>query len=218
MLTVYEQLFLLAIDEEKGNFLAFTKKTIPFGLAGAILAELALQGAICLNEKHRLEIANPAQVSDELLKEVIQEIQTAEKPRKLSFWVTQLKERPKKLRTRVGESMAEKNLVLNDESRFHWPAQNAELAENGVQDKFNQKIPLRAAVFASEDPDPRSLALLNIVNACGLLGLVFTEDEAPIARRLVHEKVIHAALINPSLQTIEEIAFAIEASIEDETE
>ena len=36
MLTVYEELFLLALDEENGNFLPFTRKTIPYGLSGAV--------------------------------------------------------------------------------------------------------------------------------------------------------------------------------------
>jgi len=192
MLTVYEQLFLLALDEDKGNFLRFTKKTIPFGLAGAILAELALLGVVCLNEKQRVELSKNFDLHDDLVKEVVQDIQAAEKPRKLSFWVTHLKERPKKLRSRLGETMAEKNLVVNDENRFFWPSEEPQDTDLQVTSKFSQKIPLRASIFGGE-PDLRSLALLNIVDACGLLNLVFTEDELPTAKRLIHEKVIDAA-------------------------
>jgi hypothetical protein len=114
--------------------------------------------------------------------------------------------------------MAEKNLVVNDENRFFWPSQNAQTPEASAPFKFTQKIPLRAAIFTDVETDPHSLALLNIADACGLLGLVFTEDELPTAKHLIHEKVIHAALKNPSLQTIEEIAYAIGASIEDESD
>jgi hypothetical protein len=220
MLSVYEQLFLLALDEEKGNFLSFTKKTISYGLAGALIADLAILGAVCVNEKHRLEAAEGVgPVEDDLLNETLKEIQASEKPRKLPFWIAHLKGQPKKLRTHVGETLAARNRVLADESRFYWPAQTRPLSvENWPGSKFELKFPMRSAIFTEIEPDYRSLAVLNIAAACNLLNLIFTEDELSQARSILREKVMHAALQNPSLQTIEAIGHAIGAAIDDESE
>jgi golgi phosphoprotein 3 len=220
MLMVYEQLYLLALNEEKGNFLPFTKKAIPYGLAGAILADLALLGVVCINEKGRLELAEAAPpTTDAILSEVVQEIQKTEKLRKLPYWITQLNDRPKKLRVRLGERMAEKQLVIQDEDRFYWPEQSAAPALNGLpHSKFELKYPLRSAIFTDIKPEPGSLALLHIAGHCGLLDLIFTEDELPIARRILQEKVMEGAMENPALQTVEEIGYTISAVIDDDSD
>ncbi len=218
MLTLYEELFLLALDEEKGNILPFAKKTLPFGLAGAILAELALQDKVCTNEKQRLLVMDENPTGEEILDDAVREIQSEEKHRKLSFWISQFSEKPKKLRMKVGESLAAKKLVSQDENRFYIQMPPQTEQEQPAPSKYEMKKPLRAIIFAGAEADPHNLALLNIANACDLLGLIFTQDEQPMAKRLVHEKVIQAALKNPSLQTIEEIEYAITASIEDSGE
>ena len=220
MLSVYEEIFLLALDEENGNFLPFTRKTITYGLAGGILAELALLGKVCGNEKHRLLLSDPTPTENPILDEVIQDVMADDKHRKISYWISQFSEKPKKLRSRVGESLAARSLVEQDENRFFWPAPQADASgEPGLQSKFEHKIPLRSLIFApADDADPRSLAVLDVLSACGLLGLVFTSDELAVAKARIHEKVIQAALKKPMLETIEKIEYAVAASIEDDSD
>lgn len=218
MFSLYEELFLLALDEEKGNFLPITKKTVPFGLTGAILAELMLSGRICTNEKGRLEVVDTAPSGDAVLDEIIQTLEAADKPHKLTYWVGYLSEHPKKLRIKLGEGLAAKNLVQQEENRFYWRTADNQNGEPALPSKFEMKNSLRKAIFTNMEPDSNSLALLNIAGACGLLNLVFTADELPMAQRRVHEIVMHAALKDPALQVLEEIEYAIAASIEDSSD
>ena len=46
MLTIYEDLCLIALDEEKVNLFSFAMESIAYPLAGVILAELALSGKL----------------------------------------------------------------------------------------------------------------------------------------------------------------------------
>lgn len=215
MISLYDELFLLALDEEKGNFLPLAKKTISFGLSGAILAELALRNKFAINDKQRLEMQDAAPIGEEILDEILQEIAAAEKPRKLTYWVSYFGEHPKRLRVKIGECLAARNLVQQDENRFHWNASGAAQSEPAVHSKYQMKNQLREVILADAELDPRRLALLNILSAAGLLNLVFTADELSSAQQLIHEKVMHQALKDRSLQTIEEIEYAITASIED---
>ena len=56
MLTLYEELYLLALDEEKGNIFRMVRKSLPYALAGAVLTELALLGKVEAGEKSRLKL------------------------------------------------------------------------------------------------------------------------------------------------------------------
>ncbi len=218
MLSIYEELYLLALDEEKGNTLPFAKKTLAHGLAGGILAELALLGKVCSNEKHRLEITDAGLTSHEILDEAMKEIQTSEKPRKLAYWVSQLSARPKKLRERIGESLVKQNLLYQDDRRFFWRPPTPDDSQQFSLSKFEMKIPLRAAILSTEESDPRHLALLAVTSAAGLLSLIFTQDELPIAQHRTYERVIRAAMVNPAMQTVEDLGQEITASLEDDAD
>jgi hypothetical protein len=216
MLSIVEELFLLALNEEKGTILSFVKKTLPYALTGAILAELALQGKVCSNDKQRLELLDSAPLGDEILDDALREFQSSEKPRKLSYWVSQFSAKPKKLRERLGESLVTKN-VLYEEDRHYFrslPISDSEMPY--VPSKFDLKSPLRAMIFTQAEVDHRSLAMLKILGASEMLNLIFTQDELPIAKRRIHEDVLRAALTNPAMQTVEEIESAVVSSIEDE--
>lgn len=214
MLSLSDTLFLLTLNEEKGSFIPFTKKTLPVGLAGAALSELSLRGKVCANSKQRLELVDKTPTGEEVFDEIIHEVEATEKPRKVIYWINLLSERPKKLRTAIGESLAERNLVQQDDTRFHWmPAEAGKMPI--LPSKYELKRPLRELVFGTGDADPRGLALLNVIRSAGLLNLVFTEDELPIASRLIYEKMMDTALKNPALESVEAIGYAVEASIED---
>jgi hypothetical protein len=82
--------------------------------------------------------------------------------------------------------------------------------------KYNLKETLRSKILSKEPHDARSLALLKLISASGLLDLIFTHDEHSLATRSINEKLIRAALEKPELQTIEEIGQAVITCIEDE--
>lgn len=218
MLLIIEELFLLALDEEKGSLSSFVKKTIGCGLSGAILAELALRGKVCSNDKHRLELADDTLTGDELLDEALEEIRSSEKPRKLTYWVSQFSARPKKFRERLGERLVAKNILYQEDKRLFRQYSSTHDSQSLAPSKFEIKYPLRAMILSNQENDHRSLALLKVAAASELLNLIFTQDELSIAKRLIHEKVLRAALENPAMETIEEIEQAVASSLEDDTD
>jgi golgi phosphoprotein 3 len=219
MLYTYEELFLLALNEERGVIQPFAKKVLSYGLSGAILADLALLGKISSNEKQRVEILNADPTGDEILDESLKEIKASDKPRQLSYWVTTLGGKsPKKLRQRFGEHLATKQILVQEDGHFYWKQPAVEDDQQLTPSKFDLKETLRAVVLVDGAADICNLALLNVASGSELLDLIFTRDELDIARRNIHEKVLRVALENHPFQTIEEIEQAISTTIEDEVD
>lgn len=217
MLTLYEELYLLALDEEKGNLVPFARKEIAYPLAGTFLAELSLLGKIDLGEKRRLIICDDTPTGDQLLDRALEQIKSTEKPHKIGYWITLLGEEPKKLRQTIGENLAAKNILVQDEKRFFRPDPGKENV-TPVPGKFEMKHRLRSQVLLESGEDVRCLMLLNILLAGDLLGLVFTQDEIGMAGQLIHKQVLTVALRNTAMQLVEEIEQAVCQAREDESD
>ena len=225
MLSIYEALFLLALDEEKGNIIPLVKRSLTYGLAGAVLAELALQGKVTAGSKRRLEAAADADAAgaptgSDLLDETLQAIRSNEKPRKLSYWISQLSAQPKKLRERIAEPLVARGLLHQDDKAYYrvtGDAQPGKPAE-ALPTRFEMKHTLRSMVLSTGESNLHSLALLDIIKASSLLNLLFTQDELPGARQMIQEKVMRTALTNQVMLTVEEINQAVTLTLEEETE
>jgi golgi phosphoprotein 3 len=211
MLTLYEELFLLAFHEDKGKLIPTTTENLPVGLAGAILAELVLNGRLQVEENHRLVVLDASPIQDEILDAVLEKIQSSERPRKVSYWVNQLNEKPKKLFDQMEERLEAKGILLRDESNLiSMPSQN-ELDGHNASARYWLKRRLRGLALTDQDVELRGLALLNLVQACDFIDLIFTKDERKIARRRIYELLVGTALSNGQAQAIEEIERAVEA-------
>jgi hypothetical protein len=215
MLFLYEELFLLSVDDEKGVVLSSANKALSYGLAGAVLAELALQNRVRVSEKRRLEVTDPTQTGDKYLDKILREIQTSEKARKIGFWVDELTARPNKLRKRVEDGLAAKGVIGQEDGHFFADTPSSDDSQPVFPSKYEIKNNLRAIILADGQSDLRSLALLSAARASRLLFLVFTKDERRFAGRCIREKLIREALGNPVAQTIEEIEEAVTSVFSD---
>jgi Golgi phosphoprotein 3 len=217
METIYEELYLLALDEDKGNFFQFVRKSLPYTLAGVILAELALLGKVSLSEKLRLVVSESTPTNEPVLDGVLEKIRVIEKPRKVTYWVSLLSEEPKKLRQVIGERLVAKNFLVQDEKRFLRQESVTDSAIT-IPSRFQIKNQLRALVLANGESNLHSLTILKMIAAGGLLNLVFTQDEIETANWIINKRFMSAALEFPSMQVVEEIAQAVRSVWEDEME
>jgi hypothetical protein len=217
MLTLYEDLYLLALDERRGNLVWFARKPFIFPAIGLILAELALAGKLTVGDKLRLVAAGSEMTGDPILDEVLEEIRSSDKPHKPTYWISQFSGEGKKFRQRIGERLVEKNILIQDEKRFY--RKEAEPGSDSIApEKFQLKLELRAPVLAGGEVDLRKTTLLKMIAAGNLLNLIFTEDEIEIAERFINKQLLTSALGNPVMQLVEEIGQAVSTVGEDEME
>jgi len=115
-LTLKEKYLLLAYHPERGRPLS---RYLAFGLAGAILLELADMGKITLNRK-RLILSDARKTSDPVLDLVIEEIGASKSSKRLATWINRFVRFRfrRKLRTMVLEEMIGKRIIKKEEARI----------------------------------------------------------------------------------------------------
>jgi len=216
MLTLFEEIFLLCIHEDKGTVMASKEDNLRFGLGGALLAELALNKKIGLKDNQRLVLldANPAE--DDILAEALETIGAVEKERKIGYWIDVFSQKPEKLRKRLANRLVQAGVVSHEDDRFQWIIPASSSPDQAASAKYLMKNRIRNLVLASVQAEPREIALLSLVKASYLLELIFVKDERKLADRRIHELVVGEALKDPSIQTVEAIAAAIESLVEED--
>ncbi len=216
MLTLFEALFLLAIHEDKGIIISSLADSLPTSLGGAILAELALTRKIGLKDNQRLELLDASPTDDDILTEALEKFATAEKERKIGYWIDIFSQKPEKLRKRLAKRLAQKELVAQEDDRLTWVIPASTSSGQNASAKYMMKDRMRTLVLTAAQAEQREIALLSLIKASGLLDLIFVKDERKLADRRIHELVVGEALKDPAIQTIETIAAAIESIVEED--
>jgi Golgi phosphoprotein 3 len=216
MFTLYEELFMLSIHAEKGTFIGSSIEQMKPGLAGAILAELAMLGKIQTSNNHRLKLVDDSPTSVEVLDEALTVLKESEKERKFGYWINPLSQRKDEFRKLIVESLIQKGIVTQEDDRLVWVIPSPLHAEINASTKYWVNEQLRRVVLTSEEIQPRDIVLLSLLRACGLLELVFLRDERRLASRKINQLFYNQALTDPILQTIQEIESAIVELVEED--
>jgi Golgi phosphoprotein 3 len=205
MLILPEELFLLAINDAKGRIHGPAAPMLRYGLVGAVLADLALRRNVRLDHKGRLETLGEGPRGDDILEEAFARIQAADRLHKASHWINLLSDDSSKLQQRLAERLVIKGVLRLEKKRLLWVVPYTLYPQQDASAKYWIKQQLRSAVLTNEPSEPRAVALLNLLSACELLGLVFTADEHKAAQRRIVELSVGDAIATAVVETIEAI-------------
>jgi golgi phosphoprotein 3 len=202
MFNIYEELFLISIDDESGEVSSPAAYSIQYGLAGAILADLALYKKIELDSE-KLVVLDSAPTGDRRLDESLAMIVASHKLRKPSHWINVLA--VKKLTRLVAEGLAARGMLQIVDQRYLSIIPYEAYPPYDVSAKYGVKANLRAIVLGGARPVPGAVVLLSLIKACDLLNLVFTRDERKAAARKVDE-LAHSEIFGKAVaKTLAEI-------------
>jgi len=213
MLILAEELFILALDPDKGNIPGSLAAQLQYGLSGALLAELALMGKICVDDKKKLELLDDSLCDDDLLNRTLTKIVQSDRLRKMTHWVKLFSGNSKKTYKELGERLVEKGILQKEPRKYLWVIPSEAFPEKDASAKYFIKNNLRAVVLTGKKPDPYALALLSLVRACNMLDSVFTKDELKMARKLVDKKIQDLTIGKEVAETIQEIESAALAGV-----
>ncbi|MFJ6610491.1 GPP34 family phosphoprotein [Streptomyces sp. NPDC091289] len=168
-LTLPEELILLALDPDRGKPTCGARD-LAYGTAGAVLAELELQGRI-REERGRVQVVNPLDPADPLLAALLRTLDPPAKGRRRSGirarrWVGDY---DRYVQEKYLDSLVERSVLSRETRRFlgvfpyhrHFPG--VPDLSRGVLDRF-------AAAEAAGYPDHRDRVLASLVSAIGLAG------------------------------------------------
>ncbi|SDJ36213.1 GOLPH3/VPS74 family protein [Salimicrobium halophilum] len=210
MFTIAEELLLLALHDKKGTVVARANSSLDFGLAGAFIGELALRERVKADGK-KLVVTDTTPVDDPYLNEIFEEIKNFGKELKIKGWVEKFGYRMKKKKKGMMTRLAERGVLEEKEKeilfvfkRKKYPSKDASY-EQEIRTKLNE------AFESTEPPEPRTLILLSLIDACDLVKQVFPKEEAKQKKKQIRKwakRNPYGKAVNQAIQATNASVFA----------
>jgi len=207
MLTLYEELMLLALDEKKGSVKSATTTALPYGLSAAVLLELLHHRKIKCDMNKIVLIENKT-TGDNILDDALKIMASTDKIKSIKFWVEKLSGGIKKLKPGILDKLVANGILKKEEHKFifipykRYPEHNP-FPEQDLRYKIQQIL------IHDQKTDERLLSLISLVNACELLNEIVPKKDRKMARKQIKELVNH----EPFGKAVSEIVSELNAAL-----
>lgn len=210
MLTLTEELFLLSLREKRGTISISHSALLPFGLAGAIIMELAMAGLIRLDGDNKVLPVDKAEADTyQRLQEILKNIKKSSKPRKTIHWIMMIAEKGRKLEKNLLKDLLSRGLLKEEGDKFFWVKNQDENTQIQASVKYYRKLELREIVFFDKVANCQTSALFSLMDSIGLMENVFTPDEIIMANRREQEITTDSSLGVDKIEMIGKITRAV---------
>lgn len=179
-LTLAEELALLAYDDESGKQVG--GMFVPYGLGGALLAELALLRRIELTDD-RVAVTDPSPTGDALLDDALRRI-AAHPGRRPARWVDVLR---KGVEHTVLDRLVASGHLRREEGRVLLVVPVTRYPAGAGSAQQDARRRLADAVREGTTPDQRTVALALLAHACRMDAQAFPGVDKLVLRRRLDE-------------------------------
>jgi len=177
-------LLLLALDDERGTVLSQTAIGLDYGLAGAVVMELALRGCIGVDDE-RVSATGSA-TDDPLLDDALRAI-AATPGKTLAHWVQHLPRELNGLRQRLLDRLVAQGTLEQREKRvlllFHWNV----YPERDTRVEHDIRARIDGVLLHGETPDPQTACLVHLAQACRVTDAIYPRDRHAAIKARVAE-------------------------------
>ncbi|GAA0953184.1 GOLPH3/VPS74 family protein [Nonomuraea longicatena] len=166
--TIAEEVLLIAHTDQEGKSLVSTTQ-LGLTLAGAVLAELALNGRVELSKK-RVTLKDRSPLGDPELDAVLGRVAEDGKDRTPSSWVQKIQS--DKLRTRLLTRLADAGVLTEQSGKVlgifpttRWPE-----ADGSIEAEVRARV---GDALDGAEPSPRTAVLISLLHSTGLIRKAF---------------------------------------------
>ena len=203
-----EEIALLMLDDEDGEFVRVPGWSMQCAFAGAVLMELAIENRIDTDLK-RLLLIDPTPLGDDLLDPALARIAQASETHDARYWVDHLADDADEIRERALARLVECGILRREEDRFLWVFQSRRYPVVDGAPEREVKLRIMEVLFGNEIPDPRDIVLICLVDASGVLRELLSGRELERASERI-EQVCKLDLIG---QAVSKAVWDIHSSI-----
>ena len=174
MLTFTEEILLLLLDDEDGTFVPISKANLGCAIGGAVLMDLAFAYRIDTDPK-ALVVTDPTPTGNPMLDGTLAKIAAHGGESDTRAWIRVLAvEDAPAIREQALESLVARGIVQVREERVMWAFRTRRYPT--IDGNVEQEVKLRIGevLFSTDIPDPRDVALIGLVDACDILGDIFS--------------------------------------------
>ncbi|MGD8816298.1 MAG: GPP34 family phosphoprotein [Acidobacteriota bacterium] len=208
-LPLHEEVLLLALRDDEGTIAPGTM--YQHALAGAMLSELMLQQRIAVDEsdrKKRAEVIDRTPTGLPLLDECLARM-ADDKPRSLQHWVQKLSAM-RNLKHRVAERLCDRGILHEEEGTILLVFSRRVYPETDPRPEKEIVERLRRAIFTDErDVDPRTVVLLSLADAAGILKVAFDKKELKERKQRIAQVVNGEVMGKAAREAIQAVQAAV---------
>ena len=118
-LTFTEEIVLLALDDKSGAQLQLPVTALGYGLAGAVLADLAVAGKID-TDPERVTVLDPSPTGDPLLDPWLALISAETTARSVAYWLSVLSDRRKEIEQPALDRLMARGILRREDKKILW--------------------------------------------------------------------------------------------------
>jgi golgi phosphoprotein 3 len=176
MLSMLEEVVLLAVDTNTGKMRASYNFGSGYALAGALFFDLALGKKIDTDVKE-VHVINTLPEGNPAVDMVLDAIVKNPQSKTVKSWIEYLAGQHEVLENAALQMLIEKGILKHEKSKLLWMIDVERFPV--VDDKPQQHVKVRLAQAILDDTIPRTrdIMLVSIAEASGLLNLVLSDEE-----------------------------------------
>jgi len=199
-LLLYEEIMLLALRDEQGTIATGFVEQI---VAGAILAELLLEGRISVesSKKQRVSLINSQASGDPVIDECLEKMAAAKKPVSLQNWVHKLAS-IKNLKHKVAQQLCDRRILKADEDKILFLFNRRIYPEINPTPERKIIERMRKAIFSDRrELDARTVVLISLASGSDILRHTFGRKELK-PRKARIEKITNGDLTGKATRDV----------------
>lgn len=199
-LYLHEEVMLLALRDEEGTIASGTM--YQYAIGAAVMAELLLNQRVVVHQSGKrkiVDLVSSTPLGEPLLDDGLEKIGAAKRRAGLQTWVSRLST-VKNLKHRVARQLCRRGILRADEDKVLLLFTRKIYPEVDPEPEQRLIERLRQAIFGdTADVDPRTVVLVSLANAAGLLKVVF-DKKLLKARKARIEQIINGEITGRAAQ------------------
>jgi golgi phosphoprotein 3 len=176
MLTMLEEVVLLAVDEWTGKLRSTREFGTAYALVGAVFFDLALARKVD-TDTETIHILDTAPTGNATLDRMLGRMASRPELTTVREWIEEMFLHRDDLEGEALDSLIARGVLRYEQSKLLWiiDVERYPMVDNRPQQQV--KIRLAQAILTDEIPQTRDIMLVSIAERCGLLGYVLSDIE-----------------------------------------
>lgn len=206
-LNLIEEFLLIALDDEKGQFV-IDSTHLHFGLAGAILLEMALREKVDVTGED-LKLIHDEYEVEMVINKVIDQIK-AKPGKKVKDWIEILAKQADELKHDTLLRLQNKGILRKEEHKILWVIPNNKYPTSNITPENKVRQRLSDVMLRGAKSEAHDIMLLSLIDVSDLTKEAFrNKDEYAIVKKKIKEVTQDIRISHTINKSIREIQAAI---------
>ncbi len=208
-LTIPEEIYLLTIDEKKGQQGGVPENIFNVVLSSSILMDLAVQQRIDSDIEGTIIPDSKEKTGNAILDEILMQIHSSKENKDILHWITYIFKDIKHIKERIVDNLVSKGILKIEEQKVLWVFSSRKYPKIANKEVKEVKNRLREIIFSDEIPDFRDIAIISLVHHGEMIQFILTDNELEKHRQRI-EDIAQLDLIGQSIAAaVDDITIAL---------